>query len=199
MASENREGVDDDILDLGFLPLVGRRNDTPMTMVGKLIAGKSGNPFAICEVMCKAFRPKGKLTTRHWGSGLIVFSFDMESDMVWVLQNQPWNFDGNLFVVKRLATLEQPSLVHLTTITFWVRAHDLPLACRSESVIRSIASKVGKLVMFENPLASDPLDFVRFKMEFDILQPLLRGLHMKVGGVVLNLNNKNSPNNRTTE
>lgn len=107
-----------------------------------------------------------------------MFSFDREDDRDWVIQNQPWHFDGNLFAIKILTGSEQPSLVHFSSTPFWMRAHDLPLACWSESVIRSIAAWVGPLEAFESPTDLVGTEFVRF----DITKPLLRGLKIKLGG-----------------
>ncbi|KAL8534179.1 hypothetical protein ACS0TY_010255 [Phlomoides rotata] len=58
-------------------------------LVGRPCSGKSINVFALMEVMTRAFRPKGKLTTRDWGNGMIIFFFDSFSDWDCVVRNQP--------------------------------------------------------------------------------------------------------------
>lgn len=76
--------------------------------------------------MIKAFRPKGKLTSREWGNGLLLFSFELAEDREWVIRNQPWHFDGHLFAIRALDGNEQPSSVSLSTISMWVRVLDFP-------------------------------------------------------------------------
>ncbi|KAL8456744.1 hypothetical protein ACS0TY_034844 [Phlomoides rotata] len=65
-----------------------------------------------------------------------------QDDREWVFKSQPWHFDGNSFAIKMLSGLERPSSVHVSSASFWVRAHDIPLMCRSETVIYSVANKI---------------------------------------------------------
>ncbi|KAL8511376.1 hypothetical protein ACS0TY_017968 [Phlomoides rotata] len=64
------------------------------------------------------FKPKGWLSARDWGNDLFMFSFELVSDRDWVLQNQPWHFDGFLFAIKEMAGHEQPSAIKLSTAEF---------------------------------------------------------------------------------
>ncbi|KAL8552178.1 hypothetical protein ACS0TY_001027 [Phlomoides rotata] len=61
--------------------------------------------------MKKVFKPKGKLMARDWGEGLIIFSFERNEDREWVIRNQLWHFDNNLFLIRSLLGLEQPWLI----------------------------------------------------------------------------------------
>ncbi|KAL8504831.1 hypothetical protein ACS0TY_016135 [Phlomoides rotata] len=103
----------DDVLDLGGLLsderrlMVGRS----VCLAGRLFTDKAYNCFALMDVMKKAFKPKGKVTTRDWGAGLIIFSFEREDDRDWAVRNQPWHFDNNLFFIKPLTDMEHPSQI----------------------------------------------------------------------------------------
>ncbi|KAL8520151.1 hypothetical protein ACS0TY_010899 [Phlomoides rotata] len=70
------------------------------------------------DVMIKSFKAKGKLTAWDWGNGLLVFSFELEEDKRWVPQQQPWHFDGALFLIKPITGAEQLSTITLTTTDF---------------------------------------------------------------------------------
>lgn len=84
----------EDVLDLGSGPATTR----PVCLVGKLCSQKVVNVFALMEVMKKAFRSKGKLSVRDWGSGLLIFTFELEEDRLWVLRNQPWHLRGSFLL-----------------------------------------------------------------------------------------------------
>ncbi|KAL8503916.1 hypothetical protein ACS0TY_022587 [Phlomoides rotata] len=90
----DRDGIHDvstDVLDLGDVPKpIAVRGDVhPVALVERLCSTKSGNIFALMEVMAKGFHPKGKLSSRDWGNGLVLFSFEIPDDREWVLRNQP--------------------------------------------------------------------------------------------------------------
>ncbi|KAL8516674.1 hypothetical protein ACS0TY_015076 [Phlomoides rotata] len=73
---------------------------------------------------------------------------------------------GILMIIFLLSDLglERTSSISINSASFWVRAHDLPLVCRSKEVIRSIAMRVGGQECFEKPSMSDPCEFIRFKV-----------------------------------
>ncbi|KAL8505131.1 hypothetical protein ACS0TY_016369 [Phlomoides rotata] len=83
------------------------------------------------DVMIKAFKCRTKAHVREWGNKLLIFTFLDETDREWVIRNQPWHFDGHLFVVKSLDGSEQPSGVSITRASFWTRIYDLPIMCHT--------------------------------------------------------------------
>ncbi|KAL8493016.1 hypothetical protein ACS0TY_024286 [Phlomoides rotata] len=173
----------DDVLDLGGIASEIRKTGVarPACLVGQLCCDKKVNSFALLEVMKKAFRSKGKLTVRDWGGGLLVFSFEVEADRDWVIQNQPWHFDNYLFAVKPLSSMEQPSSVS-TKVSLWIRALDIPIAFQSVAVIKSLAAKFGTLECYEVLDELSPNRFLRFKVSIDYTHPLLRGLYIRFEG-----------------
>ncbi|KAL8461674.1 hypothetical protein ACS0TY_032962 [Phlomoides rotata] len=172
---------DDSILDLGSVVTAPPNLSSlrSVIMVGKLYSKKSLNTYALIDVMVKAFNPKPKVTAREWGKNLIMFSFESMVDREWVIQNQSWHFDINLFVVKPLLRSEQPSAIEIKEVSMWVRAHDLSLVGHTYSVIRSLAVKIGLLEQYEKPTFMDPSEFVRFKVIIDVSKPLISGVKVK--------------------
>ncbi|KAL8498575.1 hypothetical protein ACS0TY_021781 [Phlomoides rotata] len=145
------------VLDLGDEGLVENRcvRSRPVCLVGKLCSTKQFNTYALIEVMRKTFKPKGRLSARDWGNGLIVFSFELSGDWEW----------GH----------EQPSVVHLTSAAFWARVCDVPLINQSENSFRSIARRVGMLLCSEKLSGIEALPFLHFKVMVDLERPLVRG------------------------
>ncbi|KAL8534091.1 hypothetical protein ACS0TY_010200 [Phlomoides rotata] len=59
----------------------------PVCLADRLLTENYYNTFALMDIMKKVFKPKGKLTIRDWGDGLIIFSFEDSIDREWVLRN----------------------------------------------------------------------------------------------------------------
>ncbi|KAL8544826.1 hypothetical protein ACS0TY_005152 [Phlomoides rotata] len=139
---------EDEVLDLGFG--VGQDNGptSPICLVGRLCTEKTFNIYALTDVMLKAFRVKGKVTAREWGKNLLIFTFGESSERDWVLRNQPWHFDGQLFAISPLDGSVQPSQIQINRASFWARIYDLPISLQKESTVQSIAGKIGFLEVF---------------------------------------------------
>ncbi|KAL8487563.1 hypothetical protein ACS0TY_023576 [Phlomoides rotata] len=75
--AEEEDMLDLDDVDRGIQRRLCTR---PACMVGKVFMEKAVNSFTLADIMIKAFRPKGKLTARDWGNGLLIFSFEHEED-----------------------------------------------------------------------------------------------------------------------
>lgn len=161
------------------------QNNTSQTLqkclVGKLYSNKTSNPFAIMDVMKKAWRSKKGVDAREWSNNLLLFRFEDEAEMKWVLKNQPWHFEGNIFLIRHLEAQEQPSKIHLFEAHIWTRFYDAPLSCMNPSMKEALASSLG------NFICSDPLldvfgKYIRVKIGIDITKPLKRGIYVMVGG-----------------
>ncbi|KAL8508005.1 hypothetical protein ACS0TY_018531 [Phlomoides rotata] len=90
--------TEEDTIDLGFQNLGGSRSGNLICLAGRLCTSRHFNVYALIDVMLKGFKVKGKVTACEW------------EDRAWVLQNQPWHFEGNLFAISPLSGSEQPSL-----------------------------------------------------------------------------------------
>ncbi|KAL8473699.1 hypothetical protein ACS0TY_030517 [Phlomoides rotata] len=171
-----------EVLDLGEVEGSIQENRISFCLAGKLFTERSYNTFALMDVMLKAFKSRTKVAAREWGNKLLIFTFSDEKDRDWVIRNQPWHFDGHLFVVRALDGSEQPSSVILSKASFWTRAYDLPIMCQTEATLRSIAARIGALEVFEPPGELNVGSYLRFKVEIDVSKPLTRGLKVRVKG-----------------
>lgn len=181
----SRGSSEEEVLDLDGGSSLARRSRPPICLVGRLCTDKGFNTYALIDVMVKAFKARKKVSAREWGNKLIIFTFDDGMDREWVLKNQPWHFDGNLFAIAALRGTEQPSSIVVNCASFWTRAYDLPIDCQSEKSIISLAQRIGKLEAYDPPIAHNFGNYVRFKVEIDISKPLLKGLKIRFGGEVL--------------
>lgn len=142
---ENRSNSE--ILDLGAANRNTRQycSVTPLCLVGKIFADKTGEYFCCDWCHDESVPTKIKSGGARLGNRLILFSFDSFDDREWVINNQPWHFNDTLFIIKALNGSEQPSSIRITTTSFWIRAHDIPMDFRNEGIIAAIAQKLGNL------------------------------------------------------
>lgn len=183
---EFSQDEDLDPLDLNQIEEPATEDQAPPSncLVGRVYSGKSVNSYALMEVMKKAWRPKKGFESREWSHNLFLFKFAEAAEMAWVINNQPWHFDGNLFTIRPLLSSEQPSKVQISEAIFWVRVYDAPTCCMTTPAARAMANKMGTLVEVD-PSQNLFGKFIRFKVKIDISRPLKRGLSVLVGGELL--------------
>ncbi|KAL8478211.1 hypothetical protein ACS0TY_030198 [Phlomoides rotata] len=161
-------------------PFAGTGYTVSNLSCGKTLHRKTLQCLCAYRGNVKAFRVKGKVTAREWGKKLLIFTFGSTSDREWVLQNQPWQFDGNLFAITPLNGAEQPSTVVVARASFLARIYDLPMACQSKPMLILIARRLGILEAFDPP-ENNLGSFFRFKV-VNIGKSFKRGLKIRVGG-----------------
>ncbi|KAL8478879.1 hypothetical protein ACS0TY_030676 [Phlomoides rotata] len=81
--------------------------------------------------------------------------------------------------------MEQPSMIRISTTSFWTRVFDLPLVYHSDKVLRLIAMKVGDLECFESVTEGESSRYLCFKVNMGITRPLLKGITIWVAGELL--------------
>ena len=80
------------------------------------------------------------------GEGLIQFKFALESQLMWVMNNGPWNFDNHLLLLRRWEKGIMAFSVNVLHIPIWVQAWGLPFDLINEDAGQDIGSGIGKVV-----------------------------------------------------
>ena len=80
------------------------------------------------------------------GEGLIQFKFALESQLMWVMNNGPWNFDNHLLLLRRWEKGMMAFLVNVLHIPIWVQAWGLPFDLINEDAGQDIGNGIGKVV-----------------------------------------------------
>lgn len=178
------EMATDEILDLDAISPPSPTPNQPQNsncLVGRLLVDKSINHFALLDVMRKAWKPKKGMDAREWSRNLFLFRFQEPAEMKWVLRNQPWHFDGHIFLIRPLEEMEQPSKVQILGAQIWIRIYDAPVRCMNNSTAKLLGQKIGKLITIDPAL--DPFGkYIRVKVELNVTKPLKSGIKVKLGG-----------------
>ncbi|KAL0864051.1 hypothetical protein Bca101_043169 [Brassica carinata] len=101
------------------------------------------------------------------GNGTFLFQFDLESDLLSVLEKQPYNYGRWMVILQRWEPTISPNFPSL--IPFWIKVRGIPLHLWTEGTIRSIADDLGVYDTIEIPSLS-----VRMRVHVNGRLPLIK-------------------------
>jgi len=114
------------VLDFDEETLAEKVEDIELSLVGKLMTNDNFNVHVMKNVLNNVWKPSKGLVIRDLDINLFVFQFFSHADRTYVLNEGPWDFGGNLLLLKEWAELEQPSEIKFTSVRFWVKAYNVP-------------------------------------------------------------------------
>ena len=106
------------------------------------------------------------------GDHLILFSFDSKEDVDKILAAEPWSFDKHIIVISRYNNSIVVNISDMTTVSFWVQVHDIPMCFRNKKVVKQICEAMGTVLRPENPNDCDGGSFIRVRVALNISLPL---------------------------
>lgn len=110
------------------------------------------------------------------GDHRVLFVFTEDSDVDNVLVGEPWSFNKNLVVLKRVRSHTEVKSLVFDRACFWLQVHDLPLGILKTRVAKEIVSAAGEVVQSkENSDEYEGSNFVHVRVSIDIKKPLSRG------------------------
>lgn len=72
-----------------------------LSLLGRFLTTKPINLRAAKNLLRSVWKMGNDLKITDVGDGLIQFKFAIESQLVWVLNNNPWSFNNQLFLLRR--------------------------------------------------------------------------------------------------
>uniref|UniRef100_A0A7C9EUN2 DUF4283 domain-containing protein n=1 Tax=Opuntia streptacantha TaxID=393608 RepID=A0A7C9EUN2_OPUST len=126
-------------------------SELSLCLVGKLWTTRRFNSNAFMNLMTKIWSPRKGLAAKEIGTNLFLFQFYHWKDLDRVIDGEPWFFDKNVVVLKRVDSASRPSELAetLTHAPFWVRIYDCPLGGRKERRIKALAESIGTLLQID--------------------------------------------------
>lgn len=144
-----------------------------LAMVGKVIASRSFNFDALKRTMNQIWAISKNALFRQIEEGLFVVQFANMRDRNKVLKGRPWTFDNHLVMLQEIEGEVQPSNIAMTHCPFWLRIYNLPMDCRSEISIRTVAGGLGEVLEVDfDGVGWDKS--ARVRVMLDITKPLRR-------------------------
>lgn len=152
-------------------------------LVGKLLSDRYVGKDIIKRKLIKGWRPSGHLAFKVLGENLFLLEFENEWDKIRVLEGRPWIFEGILFSVEDFDGLSSPSEIDFEHAVFWVRMHNLPLACMGKEVGVQIGATIGLVEEVDTDVEGVGWgEYLRVRIRIDLTKPLARGRVIKLLG-----------------
>ncbi|KFK31653.1 hypothetical protein AALP_AA6G141200 [Arabis alpina] len=106
------------------------------------------------------WRCEGRVQGFEMGDGRVHFRFQTEKDLLVVMENRPYHYDGSMIAVDRWIPTVRRDFP--TTIPFWIVIKGLPDYRCEEETVRSIGENLGEFMKVD---VSEPIPKVRVTLE----------------------------------
>ena len=147
-----------------------------LTLLGRFLTNRPYNQKAAKSLLRFVWKFGNDLRIVDVGEGLFQFRFKLESQLTWVLENGPWSFDNNLFVLRRRERGMTANSVTFPTLTIWVQVWDLPINLINEEAGWEIGKGLGHVYEVDNKtFLSDQARFIRIRVGIPLEKPIHRG------------------------
>ena len=103
------------------------------------------SPAAIAKTFKVVWRTKKGFEVRDIGNHLVLFFFFNSSDVVRVMQGEPWSFNKHLVAVQSIDRHEDITSLDFSRKSFWVQLHGPSIQSMSHNTAMEICSVVGKV------------------------------------------------------
>ena len=93
--------------DEGEVVTVGRSQwgkileECSLSLLGHFLTTWPYNQRAAKSLLRTVLKISSDLKIVDVGKGLFQFKFTMESQLLWIMNNRPWSFDGHILVLRR--------------------------------------------------------------------------------------------------
>ncbi|KAL4386718.1 hypothetical protein GQ457_09G000940 [Hibiscus cannabinus] len=143
--------------------------------VGRFLTDSVIHYLSMRATLANVWHPTKGISISDLGSGRFLFRLYHELDAERIVKGGPWNFNSHLLIFRRLREGEDPMLVPLFHVDFWVYVHDVPLGFMSHSVAKTLGDFIGEFVDYDS--SAFTLGFKRImklRVRLDVRSPLKR-------------------------
>ncbi|XP_075669984.1 uncharacterized protein LOC142639731 [Castanea sativa] len=98
-----------------------------LSLPGRFLTSRPYNQQATKALLRSAWKLGNDVRIIDVGDGLFQFSFTLESQLTWVLNNGPWSFDNHILVLRRWERGMTARPVTFSNIPIWIQSVGLTL------------------------------------------------------------------------
>jgi hypothetical protein len=150
-------------------------------VVGKLFAEKPGRADGIAQTLGKIWCPIKGIKCKELGNNFFLITFLQSGGKRRALEEGPWDFGGDLFLVKEYEGSSSLEDLEFHTTPCWVRVMKLPLGLMNKATGLAIGESLGTFLEVETEEDEVAIGlFLRVKVLLDIHKPLQRGVIMEL-------------------
>lgn len=123
--------------------------------------------------MKSVWRVKGEVTLATLSLDFLMFNFNNEEDLTWVMENGPWWFGKSGLHLKKWYEGFNPNTESFSVMPMWVSLPKLPLDFWFEEAIVGIASTMGEFICMDyNTKMGQTFQSARFYVNVNINNPM---------------------------
>lgn len=123
---------------------------------------------------------KGEVTIPTLPCDFIMFNFNLEEDLEWVMEIDPWWFEKSGLHLKKWYEGFNQKIEIFSSIPMWILLPKLPLDFQFEEAITGIASIMGEFICLDmNTRMGNTYQMDRFYANINIYQPMKLNIFLK--------------------
>ncbi|KAL0692997.1 hypothetical protein Bca4012_060177 [Brassica carinata] len=138
-----------------------------LTLIGRVTNKSTQKVWSLIPFFTEHWKTEFKPIGADLGNGLFQFQFELESDLLAVLEQRPYHYARWMVILQRWEPTVSPNFPSL--IPFWIKVQGLPVHLWTEPIIRVIGEDIGLYEKAEiTPLTA------RMRVHIDGLLPLIK-------------------------
>lgn len=112
-----------------------------LTLIGRITNPTTQKVWSLIPFFTDLWKTEVKPVGADLGQGLFKFQFELESDLLEVLQKRPYHYGRWMIIVQRWEPTTSPTFPSL--IPFWIKVQGIPVHLWAEETVKSIGEDIG--------------------------------------------------------
>lgn len=112
-----------------------------LTLIGRVTNKSTQKVWSLIPFFTEHWKTEFKPVGADLGNGLFQFQFELESDLLQVLEQRPYHYARWLIILQRWEPTVSPSFPSL--IPFWIKVQGLPVHLWTEPIVKCIGGNIG--------------------------------------------------------
>ena len=112
-----------------------------LTLIGRVTNKSVQKVWSVIPFFTEHWKTEFKPVGSDLGNGLFQFQFELEADLLSVLEQRPYHYARWMIILQRWEPTVSPSFPSL--IPFWIKVQGLPVHLWTEATIKCIGEDIG--------------------------------------------------------
>ncbi|KAL0715809.1 hypothetical protein Bca4012_065131 [Brassica carinata] len=112
-----------------------------LTLIGKVTNPSVQKVWALLAFFTEHWKTERKPVGADLGQGMFQFEFELESDLISVLEKRPYHFAKWMVIIQRWEPTTSPHFPSL--IPFWIKIQGIPVHLWTEETVKSLGEDIG--------------------------------------------------------
>ena len=105
---------------------------------------------AVGRIFKPLWRPQYGFEIREAGDHVLLFVFELQTDVEWVLATKPWSFDKHVVLFHCYDYLIPMKNLRFTSMKFWVQMCGLAISMLNSKTAMELGEKIGVVLSMKH-------------------------------------------------